>query len=154
LGLTTEAACATLEIMNEIDIAKSKIDELTHRIEAMRRDRDIFGSAVAAVVASLPGAPAGESVEICRQLESRLRAGRSKETELRGFKEQLKPQAEGLERAKDKLRRSRAALDALCAHADCAHADELPEIERKSLEKRDAVSAREKIEMRVREDGG
>jgi uncharacterized protein YhaN len=152
--LTTEAACATLEIMNEIDIAKTKIDELTHRIEAMRRDRDIFRDAVAALAINLPGVPTGDAVEVCRQLDNRLRAARDKEAELRGLKEQLKPQAEGRERAKDKLRRSRAALDALCAQAGCANVDELPGIERQSMEKHDAVSAREKIEMRVREDGG
>jgi uncharacterized protein YhaN len=152
--LTTEAACATLEIMNEIDIAKSKIDELTHRIEAMRRDRDTFRNAVAALAVNLSAAPTGDAVEVCRQLDSRLRAARDKEADLRGLKEQVKPQAEGRERAKDKLSRSRAALDALCAQAGCANVDKLPEIERQSMEKRDAVSAREKIEMRVREDGG
>ena len=152
--LTTEAACATLEIMNEIDIAKSKIDELTHRIEAMRRDRDTFRNAVAALAVDLPGAPTGDAVEVCRQLDNRLRVARDKEANLRGLKEQVKPQAEGRERAKDKLRRSRAALDALCAQAGCANVDELPEIERQSMEKQAALSGREKIEMRVREDGG
>jgi len=153
-GLTTEAASATLEIMNEIDIAKSKIDELTHRIEAMRRDRDTFRNAVAAIAVDLLDVSTAHAVETCGQLENRLQAARNKEAELRGLKEQLKPQAEGRERAKDKLRRSRAALDALCMQAGCTSADELPDIERKSLEKRDAVSARAKIEMRVREDGG
>jgi len=152
--LTTEAACVTLEIMNEIDIAKSKIDELTHRIEAMRRDRDTFRDAVAALAVDLPGAPTGDAVEVCRQLDNRLRAARDNEADLRGLKEQLKPQAEGRERAQDKLRRSRAALDALCAQAGCANVDELAEIEHQSMEKHAAVSARKKIEMRVREDGG
>jgi uncharacterized protein YhaN len=46
------------------------------------------------------------------------------------------------------------ALDALCAQAGCANVDELPEIERQSMEKHAALSGREKIEMRVREDGG
>jgi uncharacterized protein YhaN len=154
LGLTTEAACVTLEIMNDIDIAKSKIDELTHRIDAMRRDRETFRNAVGAVAVDLLGASTADAVETCRQLEKGLRAARDKEAELRGLKEQLKPQMEGRERAKDKLSRSRAALDALCMQAGCRNADELPEIERKSMEKHDAVSAREKIEMRVREDGG
>ncbi len=154
LDLTTEGAGATLEIMNEIDIAKSKIDELTHRIEAMSCDRDRFHNAVAAVAVDLLGAPTGDAVEICRQLEISLRAARNKEAEVQGLKEQLKPQAQGLERAKDKLRRSRAALDVLSAQAGCANLDELPEIERKSMEKHDAVSAREQIERRVREDGG
>jgi uncharacterized protein YhaN len=153
-SLTIEAAYSTLEIMNEIDIAKSKIDELTHRIEAMWRDRETFRNAVAAVAANLPGAATGDAAEICRQLEKRLRAARSKETELKGFRDQLKPQVERRDRAKDKLRRSQAAIDGLCAQAGCADADALPEIERKSTEKQAALAAREKIEMRVREDGG
>jgi uncharacterized protein YhaN len=153
-NLTIEAAYATLEIMNEIDIAKSKIDELTHRIEAMRRDRDTFRDAVAAVAANLPGAAAGDAAEICRQFEKRLREARNKEMELKGFRDQLKPQVERRDRAKDKLRRSQAALDGLCAQAGGALVDELPEIERKSSEKQGALAAREKIEMRVRQDGG
>src|SRR5262249_19747192 len=47
-----------------------------------------------------------------------------------------------------------SALDRLCAQAGCANAGELPEIERKSMEKQGALAAREKIESRVREDGG
>ena len=153
-NLSTEAAYATLEIINEIDIAKSKIDELTHRIAAMKRDRDTFGSAVSAVAANLPEESTGDAAEICRQLERRLRTARDKEAELKGFKDQLKPQVERRNRANDKLRRSQAALEALSAQAGCTHADQLPEIERKSTEKQAALAAREKIEMRVREDGG
>jgi uncharacterized protein YhaN len=152
--LSIAAAYATLEIINEIDIAKSKMDELTHRIAAMRRDRATFGDAVAAVAANLPGESTGHAAEICRQLEGRLRAARDKEAELKGFKDQLKPQVERRNRANDKLRRSQAALDALSAQAGCTHADQLPEIERKSAEKQAALAACEKIEMRVREDGG
>ncbi len=152
-NLTIEAAYATLEIMNEIDIAKSKIDELTHRIEAMRRDCDAFRNAVADVAAMLPGAAAGDAAEICRQLEERLRIARNQATELKGFRDQLKPQVERRDRAKDKLRRSEAALDGLCAQAGCTDPGALPEIERKSTEKRSALAAREKIERRVREDG-
>jgi uncharacterized protein YhaN len=153
-NLSTDAAYATLEIINEIDIAKSKMDELTHRIAAMRRDSDTFGNAVAAVVANLPGGSTGDAAEICRQLERRLRAARNKEAELKGFKDQWKPQVDRRNRAKDKLRRSQVALDALSAQAGCTHADELPEIERNSTEKQVALAAREKIEMRVRQDGG
>src|SRR6266436_4177867 len=119
---------------------------------AMTRDRDTFHNTVAAATVDLRAAQTGDAVEICRQLEKRLRAARNKEAELQGLKDQLKPQAEGRERAKDKLRRSRAALDVLCAQAGCTNVGELPEIERKSMEKHDAVSARENIEMRVRED--
>jgi uncharacterized protein YhaN len=153
-SLTIEATYATLEIMNDIDIAKSKIDELTRRIEAMKRERDTFGNAVASAAANLPGTATGDAAEICQQLEQRLRAARNQETELKGFRDQLKPQAERRDRAKDKLRRSQAALDGLCAQAGCTSADDLPEIERKSTEKQGALAAREKIEMRVREDGG
>jgi uncharacterized protein YhaN len=152
--LSTDAGCATLEIINEIDIAKSKLDELTHRIAAMRRDADTFADAVAAVAANLPGESTGDAVEICRQLERRLRTARNTQAELKGFKDQLKPQVERRNHANDKLRRSQAALDALRAQAGCSHADELPEIERKSTEKQVALAAREKIEIRVREDGG
>jgi uncharacterized protein YhaN len=152
--LTTDGACATLEIMNDIDIAKSKIEGLSHRIEAMRHDRVTFCNAVAAVTANLPGAPAGDAAEICRQLEKRLRSARDKEAELKGLEDQLKPQVERRDRAKDKLRRSRAALDVLCAQAGSTNAEELVEIERKSTEKQGALATREKIETRVREDGG
>ncbi len=153
-NLSTDAACATLDIINDIEIAKSKIDELTHRIGAMRRDADAFGHAVAAVAANLPGESTGDAAAICRQLERRLRAARNQAAELKGYKDQLKPQLERRDRANDKLRRSQAALDALSAQAGCSQADELPEIEGKSSEKQAALAAREKIEMRVREDGG
>ena len=153
--LSIDAACATLEIMNEIDVARSKIDELAHRIESMRQDRDTFGNAVAAVVADLPAAPTGDAVEICQQLDNRLRAARNKEAEFKGLTDQLRPQAEGRDRAKAKLRRSEGTLSALCAQAaGCANSEELAEIERRSIEKQGALSAREKIETRVREDGG
>jgi uncharacterized protein YhaN len=153
-NLSTEAAYATLEIVNEVDIAKSKMDELTHRIAAMRRDSDSFGNVVAVVAANLPGEMTGDAAEISRQLERRLGVARSTEAELKGFNDQLKPQVERRNRASDKLRRSQATLDALSAQAGCTDADELPEIERKSTEKQAASAAREKIEMRVREDGG
>ncbi|HSV24910.1 MAG TPA: AAA family ATPase [Xanthobacteraceae bacterium] len=151
--LTIEAACAILEVMSEIDIAKSKIEESTRRIEAMRHDRNAFHNAVAAVASALPGAPTGDAVEICRRLEHRLRAARNEEAELKNLKDQLKPQLGARDRANDKLRRSSAALDILCARAGCARADELSEIERKSTEKQSAIAARGKIETRVREDG-
>ena len=152
--LTIEAASAILEIVNEIAIVKSKIDELTHRIEAMGHDRDAFRDAVAATTADLPEASAGGATETCRWLEERLRAARRAEIELKGLADQLRIQATARERANDKLRRSRAALDALCVQAGCTEAEELAEIERESAEKQGALSAREKIETRVREDGG
>ena len=153
-NLSADAADATLEIINEIDIARSKMDELTQRIAAMRRDADAFGNAVAAVAANLPVESTADALEICRQLERRVRAARNTEAELKGFKDQLKPEVERRNRANDKLRRSQAALAALSAQAGCTDAGELPEIERKSTEKQAALAAREKIEMRVREDGG
>src|SRR5262249_9872476 len=129
------------------------IEESTRRIEAMRHDRNAFHNAVAAVAATLPGAPSGDAVETCRRLEHRLQAARNEEAELKNLKDQLKPQMGARDRATDKLRRSSAALDTLCAGAGCARADELSEIERKSTEKQSAVAARGKIETRVREDG-
>src|SRR5262249_46602498 len=71
---TIEAASTTLEIVNELDVIKSKIDELTHRIEAMGDDTDAFRRAVVATTASLPDAPTGAAAEACRRLEERLRA--------------------------------------------------------------------------------
>jgi hypothetical protein len=151
---TTETASVTLDIINEIDGIKSRIGALTHRIETMGHERKVFGDAVAEITAILPRVPTAGATETCRWLEERLRAARSAETERKNLTGQLEIQAISGERAKDKLRRGRAALDALCAQAGCANIDELPEIERQSMEKRDAVSAREKIEMHVREDGG
>lgn len=151
---TIETASATLDVVREIDGIKSRIGELTHRIETMGHERKVFGDAVAETTAILPGVPTAAATETCRWLEERLRAARSAETERKNLTGQLEIQATNGRRAKDKLRRSRAALDVLCAQAGCANVDELPEIERKSMEKRDAVSAREQIEMRVREDGG
>ncbi|HWN52820.1 MAG TPA: AAA family ATPase [Xanthobacteraceae bacterium] len=153
-GLTIEAASATLEIMNELDLVKSKVDELTHRIEAMGHDRDAFRDALAAMTTTLRGAPAGTAAETCRWLEKRLGVARRAETELKGLADQLEIQTIARDRANDKFRRSRATLDVLCAQAGCTNADELAEIERKSTEKQNALSAREKIETRVREDGG
>jgi len=151
---TIETASATLEVINEIDGIKSRIGELTHRVETMGHERNAFRDTVAAITAILPGVPAAAATETCRWLEERLRAARSAQTERKNLADQSEIQATNRERAKDKLRRSRAALDTLCMQAGCAKVDELPEIERQSIEKRDAVSAREKIEMRVREDGG
>jgi uncharacterized protein YhaN len=151
---TIEAASATLEVVNELDVIKSRIDELTHRIEAMGHDRDAFRDAVAVITATLPGAPTGAATQTCRWLEERLRAVRCAETEHKNLADQLEIQAIARDRAGDKLRRSRTALEALCAQAGCANADELAEIERKSTEKQGALAAREKIETRVREDGG
>jgi uncharacterized protein YhaN len=151
--LTIEAASATLEVMNELDVVKSKVDELTHRIETMGYDRDAFREALAAMTATLPGAPTAAAVETCRWLEQRLGAARRTETELKSLADQLEIQTIARDRANDKLRRSGAALDILCAQAGCQNADELAEIERQSTEKRDALSVREKIETHVREDG-
>jgi uncharacterized protein YhaN len=150
---TIETASATLEVINEIDGIQSKIGELTHRIETMGHERNAFRDTVTAITAILPGVPTAEATETCRWLEGRLREARSAETERKSLAGQLEIQTANRERAKDKLRRSRAALDALCAQAGCTNVDELPGIERKSAEKHDAASAREKIEMRVREDG-
>jgi uncharacterized protein YhaN len=152
--LTIDAAVATLEVINELDGVKSKIDGLSHRIEAMRADRDAFGDAVAGIAAAMPDSPAGTAVEVCRWLEQRLRAAREAERDLKSLAEQLESRTADHDRAVEKLRRSQAALDALCAVAGCSDADELAEIERRSAEKRDAVREREKIETRVREDGG
>src|SRR6266478_5173559 len=151
---TIETASATLDVINEIDGIKSRIGELTHRIETMGHERNAFGDAVAEITAILPRVPTAAATETCRWLEERLRAARSAETERKNLAGQLEIQATNGNRAKDKLRRSGAALDGLCAQAGCSNVDELPEIERQSMEKHAAVSAREKIEMRVREDGG
>lgn len=151
---TIEAACSTLEVIGELDVVKSKIDELTHRIDAMGRDRDAFHGGVAAIAATLPGAPIGTATETCRSLEERLRGAHRAEIELKGLADQLKLQVRARDRANDKRVRSRAALDVLCGQAGCTDSDELAEIERKSAERHGALSAREKIETRVREDGG
>jgi uncharacterized protein YhaN len=152
--LTVDAAAATLEVINELDGVKSKIDGLSHRIEAMRTDRDAFGDAVAGIAAALPDSPAGTAVEICRWLEQRLRTAREAERDHKSLAEQLESRIADRARAGEKLRRSQAALDALCTLAGCSDADELAEIERRSAEKWDALREREKIETRVREDGG
>lgn len=151
---TIEAASATLEVVNELDVIKSRIDELTHRIDSMGHDRDAFRDAVAVITATLPGAPTGAATRACRWLEERLRAVRRAETERKNLADQLEIQATARDRAGDKLRRSRTALEALCAQAGCTNGDELAEIERKSIEKQGALAAREKIATRVREDGG
>jgi len=151
---TIETASATLDVINEIDGIKSRIGELTYRIETMGHERNAFGDAVAEITGILPRVPTAAATETCRWLEERLRAARSAETERKNLTGQLEIQATNGNRAQDKLRRSRAALDALCGQAGCANVDELPEIERQSMEKHAAVSARKKNEMRVREDGG
>jgi uncharacterized protein YhaN len=151
---TVEAAGATLEVISELDGVKSKIDGLNHRIEAMRADRDTFADAVAGIAAGLPDAPAGAASELCRWLEEQLRIARDARMECRGLTEQLQSRTADRDRASDRLRRSSAALEALCAQAGAAGPDELTEIERQSAEKHDALRECEKIETRVREDGG
>ncbi|HMA73208.1 MAG TPA: AAA family ATPase [Xanthobacteraceae bacterium] len=151
---TIEGASATLDVINELDIVKSNIDGLTHRIEAMRHDRDAFRDAVATITETLSGVPRRPAVETCRWLKDRLDAARDAERELRSLAEQLEDKRTNRDRLNDKLHRSEAALDTLCAQAGCAGADELAEIERKSMEKQGALLARAKIETRVRESGG
>jgi uncharacterized protein YhaN len=150
---TVEAAAATLEVINELDGVKSKIDNINHRIEAVRADRDAFGDAVAGITAVVPEAPAGTAVEVCRWLEGRLRAARDAERERKHLAERLEGRSADRDRADDKRRRSSAGLDALCAQAGGAEPGGLAEIERKWAEKGDALREREKIETRVREDG-
>jgi uncharacterized protein YhaN len=151
---TVETAAATLEIINELDGVKSKIDGLNSRLAAMRADRDAFADAVSVLAAALSGALAGAAVEVCRSLEERLRAARDARVESRGLAEQVQGRTADRDRAGDRLRHSSAALEALCAQAGGAGPDDLAEIERQSVEKRDALRDREKIETRVREDGG
>jgi uncharacterized protein YhaN len=149
-----DAAEVILEIINDVDGLKSKIDGLNHRIESMRTSRDAFGDAVAGVASALPDASAGTAVEVCRWLEERLSAAREAERDRKSLTEQLESRSADRDRADEKLRHSEAALDALCAQAGCTDPDELVEIERRSSEKQDALREREKIETRVREDGG
>src|SRR5260370_39697570 len=104
----------------------------------MRRDRDTFRDAVAGWAVDRPGAPTGDAVEVCRQLDDRLRAAREKEVDLRGLKEQVKPLAEGRERAKDKLRRTQATLNALFGQPACADVAELPEVKGAAMGEHDA----------------
>ncbi len=153
-GRTIEMAEATLEVIGEIENVKSHIDRLTHRIGATRTDLEAFAAAVAAVAAALADAPAGTAVEVCRELEQRLRTARRAETEREGLREQLQNRADDRDRASDRIRRSNAVLDALCAQAGVAAPGQLPEIERRSADKRDALRDLERIETRVREDGG
>jgi uncharacterized protein YhaN len=151
---TIEAAAAKLEVISELDGVKSKLDGLNDGIEAMRSACDAFGHAVAGVASALQDAPTGAAVEVCRWLEERLRTARSAERDRKSLAERLEMRAADRERAHDKLRRSSAAIDALCIQAGGVEPGELAEIERHSAEKRDALRDREKIETRVREDGG
>jgi uncharacterized protein YhaN len=150
---TIETAEATLEIINDIDGFKSKIDERNHEIESMRADRDAFGDAVAVIAAALPDVPAGTGEAVCRWLEQRLRTARQDANDRKNLAEQLAIRRDEHDRAGDRLRRSGATLDALCVQADAAAPDELAEVERKSADKQDALRKRENIEKRVREDG-
>jgi uncharacterized protein YhaN len=151
---TIDSAAATLEVINDLDRLKSKIDELSHRIESTKADREAFADAVAGIAAMLRDAPAGNAVQVCRLLEQHLRAAQDAAKEYEGFADQLARRTAERNRADENLRRNKAALDALCARASCSDPDDLAEIERKSAEKRDALRDREKIETRVREDGG
>jgi uncharacterized protein YhaN len=151
--LTIDAAAAALEQINELDIVKSKLDALNRHVDAVRANREAFGEAVAAVTAAFPGAPTGAAVTVCRWLEERLRTARRTEVERKGLAEQLEARTADRDRAGDRLRRSGAVLDALCAQAG-GGPDELADIERKAVDKQDALRARKMIETRVREDGG
>jgi uncharacterized protein YhaN len=151
--LTMEMAAETLEIINGLDRLKSDIDRLNYEIEAMRVDRDAFKDAVADIAATLPDAPAGTGEAVCRWLEQRLHMARQAANDRKHLAEQLATRTAERDRASERLRRSSAALDALCAQAGAVDPDELAEIERKSAVMRDAMRARENIEKRVREDG-
>ncbi len=153
-GHTIEAAEATLEVISEIENVKSKIDGLNHRIGATRSGHDAFCATVAAVAAALPDAASGTAVEVCHWLEERLRTARHAGMERKGLAEQLLDRTADRDRADDKIRRSSAVIDALCAQAGGIAPDRLAEIEFEAAEKRDAQRDRETIEKRVREDGG
>jgi uncharacterized protein YhaN len=152
-GQTIEAAAATLAIINELEGVKSKIDGLSRRIAVTQADKDAFSDAVAGIAATLPDGRAGAAVAVCRGLEERLRTARRAEMERRGLAGQLESRGIDRERAGDKLRRSSASLEALCAQAGGVSPGELASIERQSAERRDALRDRERIESRVREDG-
>jgi uncharacterized protein YhaN len=151
--LTIEGAAETLEIINDLDRLKSDIDRLNYEIETMRADRDAFGDAVAGIAATLPDAPAGTGEAVCRWLEQRLRTTRQAAHDRKNLAEQLESRTAERDRASEKLHRSSAALDALCAQAGASAPDELAEIERKSGVIRETVRDRDNIEKRVREDG-
>jgi uncharacterized protein YhaN len=152
-GHTIEMATATLEVITDLDGLKAKIDGLNHRAGTMRAERDAFADAVAGIAAALPDVASGAPVETCRLLEERLRTTRRADGERRSLAEQLAIRTADRDRADDKLRRSSAALEALCAQAGVADPAALAEIERRSGEKRDAERERGQIETRVREDG-
>jgi uncharacterized protein YhaN len=152
-GQTIEMAAATLDVINDLDGLKSKIDGLNHRAGAMRAECDAFADAVAGLAATLPDVPSGAPVERCRWLEERLRTARRADAERRSLAEQLAIRTADRDRASERLSRSSAALGALCAQAGAADPAELAEIERRSDEKSAAVRERGQIETRVREDG-
>jgi uncharacterized protein YhaN len=153
VDLTAETAAATLDIINEVDSLKSKIDGLSRHVDAVRAGQDAFGGAVAGIAAAFPGAPPGTAVAVCRWLEERLRTARRAEVERNGLVEQLEARTVDRDRAHDRLRCGGAALAVLCAQAG-GGPDELADIERRAADKRDALRDRERIETRVREDGG
>jgi uncharacterized protein YhaN len=152
-GQTIEAAAATLKIINELEGVKSKIAGLSRRIAAAQADQDAFGDAVAGVAAALADGAGGAALSVCRSLEERLRTARRAEMERSRLAGQLESRGADRERADGKLRRSTAALEALCAQAGGVPPGELALIERQCAERRDALRDRERIESRVREDG-
>ena len=151
--LTVEGASVVLGIMSELDVVKSKADELKHRVSAMQSDLDGFAAEIGALAHLAPNAPSTDSVEICRLLEARLKEAVAADTERRSLNKQLGIQITARDKAKDALAGAEKELDALCKQAGCADPDELPDIESKSAEKQQAIRDRTELEKRMREDG-
>jgi uncharacterized protein YhaN len=150
--LTIEAAAATIEVMNELDVVNSSIRAEQHRIERIGADRNDFLAQFESLAELVPLASA-DPLERCRRLETALKESEAAEARLKGLLEQRAIQTATSDETRAALERSRAVLDSLCVEAGCAKPGQLAEVEEKSSRKREASRRRLELESRVREDG-
>ena len=152
-NLSIESVSVILDVMNNLDGVKIQIDSLSHRIKTMKEDRDSFMEVVNTLAFLVSGGSKTDPIETCRQIEANLEAAKAAESEMKGLQAQLKIRLASRDQAQQKHHQSKAVLDTLCTQAGCINPEDLAEIERRSAEKQQALSDREKLETRVREDG-
>jgi uncharacterized protein YhaN len=149
-----ETATAMLDIMNRLDVARTQIEDLGHRIQAMTDDWERFQAAALGLAALLPDADRHDPILASRSLEARLKGALNAQADLEALRAQRTIRAAALDDARGRREQAEAALRSLCAQAGCSAPDELVQIEEKSADKRGAQARLADLEQRLREDGG
>ena len=151
--LGIDAVLVTLEAMSGLNVLKNQIEDLTHRIDTMREDRERFRRDVNALSFLIPGFSSSDPLELLKQLRTKLEAARTGMTRSNGLQEQLKDLSGKREQASAKILASKGVLSRLSEQAGCSDFLELSGIEEKSAEKQRALNSRQMLETHLLRDG-